>query len=592
MDLFVNKRSDGERLTRKEGRRMHTQTGSLRVAIATDRERDIIYRLRHDVYARELGQHPKNPEGKLADSLDAFNIYITVSLNRKVVGFISVTPPGGPSYSIDKYVRRRDLPFTFDDKLYEIRLLTVSKPYRGSQIANVLMYAAFRWVESHGGMRVMAIGRLEILDIYFKVGLMPVGIKIRSGAVQFEVLTATTDMIRRNLSCYAPILRKLKDRIDWQLGVAFEKPAECFHGGAFFDAIGDEFDALERRKEIINADVLDAWFPPSPNVLNALKEHLPWLLQTSPPTGCEGLIRTIARARNVAPQNILPGAGSSELIFRTFRQWLRPDSRVLILDPTYGEYAHVLERVIGCRVDRLNLSRRDGYRLDPDCLGSCFDDTYELIILVNPNSPTGRHVAREQLEATLKCAPGRTRIWIDETYVEYAGSDQSLERVASKSKNIVVCKSMSKVFALSGARVAYLCASPHQLEELRTITPPWAVSLPAQVAAVRALQDPEYYAARYQETRRLRDELMANLSALNEMEIIPGMANFVLCHLPSDGPNAAIVCERCRKHGLFLRNASNMSSRLGEHALRIAVKDAETNRRIVEILARVLHDDK
>lgn len=576
MDLFVKGR----------------QTGSLRVAIATDRERDSIYRLRHDVYARELGQHPINPESKLTDSLDAFNIYITVSLNGEMVGFISVTPPSGPSYSIDKYVQRYDLPFTFDDQLYEIRLFTVAKPYRGSQIANVLMYAAFRWVESHGGTRIMAIGRLEVLDIYLKVGLQPVGIRVQSGAVQFEVLTATTVAIRQNMSCYTPVLRKLKDRMDWQLGIPFEKPAAYFHGGAFFEAMGDEFETLEKTRHIINADVLDAWYPPSPKVISALQEHLPWLLRTSPPTGCEGLIRTIARVRGAASDCILPGAGSSDLIFRAFRQWFTPASRALILDPTYGEYAHVLEQIIGCQVDRLALSRRDGYRLDPSELESCFENGYDLIVLVNPNSPTGRHVSREELEPVLRRASTRTCIWIDETYIEYAGPDQSLEPFAAKSENIIVCKSMSKVYALSGVRVAYLCASPHQLEELRAITPPWAVSLPAQVSAVMALKDPEYYAEQHRETHRLRAQLVVDLKRLGVSEIVPSVANFLLCHLPPDGPDAAAVCARCREDGLFLRNAANMSTRLGPHVLRIAVKDAETNRRIVEILARALHESK
>src|SRR6266576_385362 len=68
------------------------------------------------------------------------------------------------------------------------------------------------------------------------------------------------------------------------------------------------------------------------------------------------------------------------------------------------------------------------------------------------------------------------------------------DTVNVRSENVIVCKSMSKVYALSGARVAYLCAGPHQLEELRALTPPWVVSLPAQVAAVRALNDPAYYA--------------------------------------------------------------------------------------------------
>jgi histidinol-phosphate/aromatic aminotransferase/cobyric acid decarboxylase-like protein len=232
---------------------------------------------------------------------------------------------------------------------------------------------------------------------------------------------------------------------------------------------------LERRHQIINADVLDAWFPPSPKVLEVLQEHLPWLLRTSPPTGCEGLIEAIAEARGVGAENILPGGGSSDLIFRALRTWLKAASHALILDPTYGEYAHVLERVIGCTVDRLTLARKNHYQIDLARLEAALADNYDLVVLVNPNSPTGRHIPRSELEAVLRRAPGRTRVWVDETYVEYAGAGQSLESFAARSENIIVCKSMSKVYALSGARVAYLCAGPHQLEELRAITPPWVV---------------------------------------------------------------------------------------------------------------------
>ena len=135
--------------------------------------------------------------------------------------------------------------------------------------------------------------------------------------------------------------------------------------------------------------------------------------------------------------------------------------------------------------------------------------------------------------------------------------------------------------------MAYLCAGPHQLEELRAITPPWVVSLPAQVAAVRALQDPGYYAERYAETAVLREQLVSGLQTLG-MEIIPGIANFVLCHLSCDRPEAAAVVKRCRERGVFLRDAGAMGSQLGPRALRIAVKDRATNRRIVEVLADAL----
>ncbi len=364
------------------------------------------------------------------------------------------------------------------------------------------------------------------------------------------------------------------------------KPAPCFHGGRFFEAIGPRFDHLERKDAIINADVLDAWFPPSPKAIAALTENLAWLMRTSPPTGCEGFVATVAEVRGVRPENILPGAGSSDLIFRALRHWLTPASKVLLLDPTYGEYAHVLEQVIGCAIERLPLCRADGYDLDLDQLEARFDESYDLIILVNPNSPTGRHAGRRELERTLRKVPACTRVWIDETYVEFAGADESLEQFASRSENVIVCKSMSKVYALSGARAAYLCSGAHQLEDLRGITPPWVMSLPAQVAAVHALQDPEYYLARYRETHVSRGWLAGELEFLG-WQVVPGMANFLLCHLPEDGPPAAEVVRECQRRGLYLRDAAAMGANLGHHAIRIAVKDEATNRRIVTIISEV-----
>src|SRR5262249_32873569 len=166
---------------------------------------------------------------------------------------------------------------------------------------------------------------------------------------------------------------------------------------------------------------------------------------------------------------------------------------------------------------------------------------------------------------------------------EYAGCDESLETFAAQTENVVVCKSMSKVYALSGARVAYLCAGAPQLEPLRAITPPWVVSLPAQVAATLALKDPGYYAARYAETHILREQLSDRLEGLG-WEIVPGVANFLLAHLPEKGASAEDLAQECRRHGLFLRNAASMGSQMGIGAIRLAVKDAATNDRMVRVI--------
>src|SRR5947208_7646255 len=358
--------------------------GKFILTVASQAHREAIYRARHEVYARELGQHMLNGHGRLIDALDGHNLYLAAHLDGVLAGFISITPPGAANFSVDKYFDRAVFPFQFDNTVYEIRLLTVLQPYRGGELASLLMYAALRYVESHGGKWIVAIGRREVADMYVRSGLRPLGLSAKSGAVTYDLMAATTEEIRGRLRGFRGLLDRLESRAIWKLPFAFRKPAACFHGGAFFGAIGERFDSLDRYSTIINADFLDAWYPPSPKVLTALVDHLPWLLRTSPPTGCDGLIDSIGEARGVNRASVLPGAGSSDLIFRALTHWLRPESHALILDPTYGEYAHILERVIGCTVDRLPLLRENQYEVDLARLRSALADQYDLVVLVNP----------------------------------------------------------------------------------------------------------------------------------------------------------------------------------------------------------------
>jgi histidinol-phosphate/aromatic aminotransferase/cobyric acid decarboxylase-like protein len=366
----------------------------------------------------------------------------------------------------------------------------------------------------------------------------------------------------------------------------------CFHGGAFFEAIGEDFGDLTRRERIINADVLDAWFPPAPGVAQALAMHQEWIARTSPPTSAAGLRAAIATARRLPEASILPGAGSSALIFLALREWLKPESRVLLLDPCYGEYAHVLERVIGCTVDRMPLLEADGWMPDSGELRRRLALGYDLFVLVNPNNPTGRLMPRAEIERVLHEAHPRTRIWVDEAYLEYVNPDQSMEQLSSRSSNVFVCKSLSKVYALSGLRVAYLCGPAEEIAHLRRLTPPWAVSLPAQIAAVRALADPAYYRARYRETDILREELRELLSLLRGVRSVTGNANYLLCHLDEHAPTVPAILDGCRREGVFLRNVASMGRALGPRVFRSAVKDAVTNARIVATLARVMNEHR
>jgi histidinol-phosphate/aromatic aminotransferase/cobyric acid decarboxylase-like protein len=175
------------------------------------------------------------------------------------------------------------------------------------------------------------------------------------------------------------------------------------------------------------------------------------------------------------------------------------------------------------------------------------------------------------------------QIVIDETYIEYAGQGESVEREACERSNVLVLKSMSKVYALSGMRVGYLVGAPAKVRLLAKWIPPWAVGLPAQVAAVEALSDSAYYERQYRRTRVLREELVCDLGRLSRIRVYPSITNFILVETQS---SAQQTLGRMRESNVFVRNCDSMSLRFADRFLRIAVKRRDENIRIAEAVLR------
>lgn len=556
------------------------------IALCSPEDRNRIYAARHEVYSLELHQHRPNDESILRDALDERNEYIVAKQGDELLGFISITPPGG-SYSVDKYFTREEIPVGFDQSLYEIRLLTVLSAHRGRIVAPLLMYGALRYAESNGGSQLVAIGRREVVGMYSRCGMTPTGAVTRSGAVEYELMTGSVQQVHRTIAPMTRGFERLAGTVDWQLPFSFRPAEHCYHGGAFWNVLGDDFSDLGRSQQIVNADVLDAWFDPAPAVLSAVANYLPLLARTSPPTHAEGLVRAISRERGVPAPCVLPGAGSSALIFTAFQAWFSSCSRVLLLDPMYGEYRHVLENVVGCTVDSVVARAEDGFRVALHEVERRLKEDYDAVVLVNPNSPTGTLLSPKSLAELIERFPS-TRFWIDETYIEFCGSEHSLERFASKSTNAFVCKSMSKVYALSGLRAAYMVGPSAEIVALSQIVPPWAVSLPAQVAAVAALAERDYYPAQYRATAELREQLASRLRTECGITAFPSVTNCLLCTLPKTAPCADELADRAREHNLFIRSGAGIHPSLGPHTIRIAVKSSSMNERTVSTLRQLL----
>lgn len=501
----------------------------VRLAVADNGMRSAIYKARHDVYACELRQYPVSPDKVLTDATDAYNHYIVATVGNKVAGFVAVTPPGKPK-AMEKHSIRTNT------ESYEVRLLTVLKKHRGRGLGSALMYGALRFVEASGGTRIDAVARLEVLPMYQAVGLVKVSDAVHTvGQIQYVHVGADCADLRATFGSKRP-------KCTWDLPVGMEPHNACVHGGK-------GLERLDVDPESINADVLDAWFPPPPDALDSVTLSA---LHRTPPALATDLVHVLAEVRGVPHQSLVLGAGSSDLIYRAFFAWLTPASRVLLVTPTYTEYEHIL-KVIECSVTACTV-------------GDIPHGEFDLAIFVNPNSPTG--VYTPQLP-TIRSK----RVWVDETYIDYLDSELSLEKQVMTRTDLIVCKSMSKAYALSGLRVGYLCSHPINLEAIRKRTPPWIVSRVAQMVGVKALRSPSYYKQRYAETADLRQQLTTGLQRIGWHVFQGSVANFILCRPPF------LVSPFLR----FAAHASIYLRKIDDATIRIAVTDLSGMDRILEL---------
>lgn len=573
----------------------------MEIRLATAADREVIYRMRHDVYACELGQHDASVTGgSISDELDASNEYIVAaSAGGAVVGFVSITRPPGP-FSIDRYLDRAGLPAAcrIDANTYEVRLLTVPAAKRGGIIAFLLGYAMMERVAALGGTgsRVLIMALMPRMPLYAKLGFLDSGARVSKGRADFAIMHADLTDAYRSLAAMGGARRRLADRLAsavvWRL--PDPRAIGAHHGGASVAAMGPRLEWLLRpagagalsspHEMTVRGDVLDAWFPPAPDVLSALLRDPAFWVSASPPTDAWGVRQSVAQDAGLMPTCVFVGAGSSALIHRALGLLLPAGADVVLQSPTYSEYEHFCGGVKGCRV-------RSVPRVTADALRGA-----AVAVLVNPNNPSGEVLGRRQVLRLVDAHP-QTLFWVDEAYIEYLGdaAERTLQHDAQTRPNLVVCRSLSKTKALSGVRAAYAVACDDIAARVRSATPPWELSAPAQIAAIAALTPASrrHYAAGLARTHRLRSDFA--LALRRELRPLPQLldlrtspANWINLSVRADiGDAAAAVAVEhvraaCEAEGVYLRQfALN-----GRPFLRATVRTPAENAALVQSISR------
>lgn len=286
-------------------------------------------------------------------------------------------------------------------------------------------------------------------------------------------------------------------------------------------------------------------YPASPKVAEALARLRPeQLLREYPDAGCTRLREALSAVHGVPASMFLCGNGSSELISLIYKTFLREGDTVAVPDPTFGLYATAAE-MAGVRLSVVPTG--DDFRIDPDKLAEA---EVQAIILANPNAPTGLCLQAPQIERLLQTYAGL--VVVDEAYVDFAPQDTSVLRLVERYDHLLVLRTFSKAYALSGGRIGFAAGNERLIQAMGKGRETFSVNGVAQLAAEAALTDQDYMRTTVARITRTRERFVASLRQMG-WSVCPSVTNFVLASPPAGGPTAKQIYERLLAGHIYVR---------------------------------------
>ena len=238
------------------------------------------------------------------------------------------------------------------------------------------------------------------------------------------------------------------------------------------------------------------------------------------------LMARLADLYGVEPAYLMAGRGADEAIDVLLRTFVEPGERVVLTPPTFG-YFHTASRIQGAEIVEVPLG--DGFAFDADGVRAALREGAKLVFICSPNNPTGNLVEREVVLGLAREFPD-TLVVVDEAYTEFADAP-SLARDVAFTRNLVVTRTLSKLYGLAGVRMGVAIANPALIAQMRKVLPPYPVPRPVERAVLTALGPAAMsaYADRVALWKVERARVMAALEDSSFVaRVYPSEANFVL----------------------------------------------------------------
>ena len=380
-----------------------------------------------------------------------------------------------------------------------------------------------------------------------------------------------------------------------------------FHGGNIYKVFREK-----NIKEILDysSNINPYGIPES--LKKRITENLEVLERYPDPDYVE-LRQKLANLNKVNLSDIILGNGATEIIF-LFMKVINP-KKILIVSPTFGEYERAVKatEISGdtvslsssngdnknienkkIEIEYFELKESDDFKLNIGNLKNELENKYDLLIICNPNNPTGKFLKLAQTEEILKeCNKYNTKLFIDEAFIEFLADrmKESIINTEENKKNLFVTRAFTKFFAIPGLRLGYGMYFDKELEQkISEKKEPWSVNNIAEMAGLTVLDDTEYIE---KTLKWIVEEKIYMYEKLNEISGIKSYeteVNFITGKIDeklfSEGLNVKVLREKMLEQGILIRDASNFKF-LDERFFRLAIKDRASNERVIEAMKEI-----
>lgn len=370
------------------------------------------------------------------------------------------------------------------------------------------------------------------------------------------------------------------------------------HGGNIFQFAHEQ---LIEPYEVVDFSANINPLGPSQRGLDALNAQLRYISHYPDATN-DDVLNAIADTYGMDKHQIIVGNGAAELLYAICR--LPGYTGAFVPAPGFSEYKEALEASKIPVRDIFYRPREDDngkpYFEVPYLALETFaaelkgQDGRIIVFLGNPNNPDGTLLDKDHIRTVASMLKdANSLLIIDESFIDFVGNDplqdneHSMRSLVNEFDNIIVVHSFTKFYAVPGLRIGAAFANETLITQLQQYIPSWSVNTLAQAYTKAALNDVDYIKRTKQELNEERAFMYNALDDIEGITVYPPSANFILFQVNQEGITANYINEELKKYNMIVRNCDSYVG-LTNHWVRIAIKDHDTNIKLVDKLTNIL----